>query len=233
MVVSMNNTRQTKSFFERWQTYGSDATGGCKELYENIRMALEPRLTGDTLDVGNGGVFSYDTSVLRKVVSVDLAKTIPGRPRPANVFFGQGDARALPFLGRTFDRVVLQLVIHHLAEETPRETDASVKRCLDEAFRVLRPGGKILVIESCVSAMLESLEDVLYSGTKVVARIIRHPMVKQFSIASLRGKLQDVGFASVAARPVELGPSVIQFGVMIPSVFSPVHVVLLEGTKTN
>ncbi|OGS41540.1 MAG: hypothetical protein A3K67_00245 [Euryarchaeota archaeon RBG_16_62_10] len=49
-------------------------------------------------------------------------------------------ASHLPYAGRTFDGIASSLVFHHL-------TRGDRARALSEAFRVLRPGGKIIVAD--------------------------------------------------------------------------------------
>jgi SAM-dependent methyltransferase len=57
----------------------------------------------------------------------------------ANVTFRVADAADLPFAEATFDLVTSRVAAHHFAD--PR-------RALAEAFRVLRPGGRLLLIDS-------------------------------------------------------------------------------------
>src|SRR5438132_8639099 len=48
----------------------------------------------------------------------------------------QGQAEALPLAGQTVDRVLMSLVLHHIAHR---------QQALQEVYRVLRPGGCVLV----------------------------------------------------------------------------------------
>lgn len=52
----------------------------------------------------------------------------------------QGMADALPYPADTLDRVVTSLMVHHLTTENKRRT-------LAEAYRVLRPGGELHVLD--------------------------------------------------------------------------------------
>ena len=54
--------------------------------------------------------------------------------------FDQGLATALPYDDATFDRVLSSLMLHHL-------TTADKGRALREAWRVLRPGGELHVLD--------------------------------------------------------------------------------------
>ena len=99
----------------------------------------------DVLDVACGA--GYGSALLARhaarVVGVDLSEqaVLHARPRYAdapNLEFRAADCAALPFADATFDAVVSFETIEHIAAQ---------KAFLDEARRVLRPGG--LLILSC------------------------------------------------------------------------------------
>ncbi|HZT76933.1 MAG TPA: class I SAM-dependent methyltransferase [Vicinamibacterales bacterium] len=96
-----------------------------------------PRL----LDIGCGDArFTADASLRARVVGVDASKRALGHARelaPSARFLASG-AAALPFRSNTFDIVTLLDVIEHIP-------DADESRVIDEAWRVLRPGGRLVV----------------------------------------------------------------------------------------
>ena len=57
-----------------------------------------------------------------------------------DVVLDDGMAYQLPYADQSFDRVLSSLVFHHLTRENKR-------RALRETFRVLRPGGEVLVVD--------------------------------------------------------------------------------------
>jgi ubiquinone/menaquinone biosynthesis C-methylase UbiE len=74
-----------------------------------------------------------DAGILRR------AQAKAGRARTP-MHLDQGTAVQLPYVDGTFDWVLASLMLHHL-------TPADQRQALHEAFRVLRPGGQILVAD--------------------------------------------------------------------------------------
>lgn len=70
---------------------------------------------------------------------VGTASELAAQRGVANVHFQQGDVAALPFEDASFDVVASRVSAHHYAN--PR-------RALAEAFRVLRPGGQLFLIDT-------------------------------------------------------------------------------------
>jgi SAM-dependent methyltransferase len=99
------------------------------------------------LDVGCGtGVLTRVIARHPKVaaiVGVDPASGLLATARElaadlSNITFGEADGRALPFEDATFDVVVFDSTLSHVAES---------ERAVAEAFRVLRPGGIVAVFD--------------------------------------------------------------------------------------
>lgn len=87
--------------------------------------------------------------------------------------FTVADAAALPFPGDRFD-IVLMVTVMHMAPEAERAT------VLSEASRVLRPGGRLLVVD--------------YGGPERIGLIARHHLHRSFEIDALRPQLEAMGF---------------------------------------
>lgn len=109
------------------------------------RAELLADLEGDVLEVGAGtGASLPHYRRARRVVALepseDMAGRIPGRIEEARVpvEIVHGTAEDLPFPDETFDAAVVILVLCSVAEPG---------RALAEIRRVLRPGGKLVVLE--------------------------------------------------------------------------------------
>jgi SAM-dependent methyltransferase len=101
----------------------------------------------DVVDIGCGeGYLTVEVARwARRVIAVDRspavlarAKALAGRRRAANITFKRGEIDRLPLGAASVDIALLCQALHH-------STDPA--RSLAEAFRVVRPAGKVLVLD--------------------------------------------------------------------------------------
>lgn len=97
-------------------------------VYGDLTDRLRARLTpGGSLDV---------VDVLR--VQLDnLARKLPGDPRVGLI---QGDSSALEIETASYDRALLFFLLHEQPDEVRRKT-------LAEALRILKPGGRLVIVD--------------------------------------------------------------------------------------
>ena len=100
---------------------------------------------GDALDVGCGtGFLSFElASRGHRVVGVDFAASMLAEARRkaggGTIRFEKADAEQLPFTARSFDLVISRHVLWTLPHP---------EQAIDEWIRVLRPGGRLVVVDS-------------------------------------------------------------------------------------
>jgi ubiquinone/menaquinone biosynthesis C-methylase UbiE len=125
---------------------------------------LLPEPPGRVLDVGGGpGTYAaplagrgYDVHLLDPVpLHVEQAREVASSDPAAGFTAELGDARELTTTSESQDAVLLFGPLYHLTEEPARQ------QALTEAWRVLRPGGRLLAMAICRFA---SLLDGLYEG---------------------------------------------------------------------
>ena len=97
-------------------------------VYGNLTDRLRSRL-------GTGG--SLDVVDILRVQLDNLARKLPGDPR---VGLMQGDSAALDIASGAYDRALLFFLLHEQPEDVRRRTIA-------EALRVVKPGGRLVIVE--------------------------------------------------------------------------------------
>ncbi len=206
---------------------------GRLDTYRRIRETIEHELVGveKLLDVGNGGVFAYDTSVVGRIVAVDLFLD-DGREAPPNVEFRRGDALALAEGDQTYDAALYALVFHHLTGTSASTVERNTRRALEEAHRVLRPGGRLVVVESCVPTWFYGVERILFAPLAALARTraMKHPATLQLPLPVLTSLVGE-RFEIARSEPIPAGRWILQFGLRWPTLLTPARPFLVTARK--
>ena len=202
---------------------------GIHRLWKEAMMDwLAPRGHQRLLDVA-GGTGDVAFRFLKRApqataVVCDLTESmlVAGRQRAeAETLTGQlewvvGDAMALPFADASFDVYTISFGIRNVT----RIADA-----LTEAYRVLRPGGRLMVLEfsQMPNEMLQKAYD-LYSFTVIppLGQLVTGDRDSyQYLIESIRqfpdqetflGMIRDAGFAQAKYRNLSLGIAALHSG---------------------
>ena len=144
-VLAARRSR-SQAFFRsaagQWEKLRRDLFG---ERFDAVALAAwldETWVVGD-LGCGNGQMAELIAPFVQKVVAVERSSAMlaSARRRLAaleNVEIRQGELESLPIDDAALDAAVFGLVLHHVAE--PGEV-------LREAARVLRPGGRVLIVD--------------------------------------------------------------------------------------
>ena len=184
------------------------------------RETLASRLPDDPmiLDLCTGtGDLALETVRLGKTVGCDFCRPMlerglakaQKRTLPNSIWFVEGDALWLPFSDETFDAVSIAFGLRNL--EDP-------KAGLVEMFRVLRPAGKLAILEFSIPSVPVFRQLYLFYFTKILpwlGRLISGQSgpysylpasVGQFAQpAELAASLRQIGFDSVEGFPLTGG----------------------------
>jgi len=194
------------------------------ETYRNLRNELNLQLnnSGHILDIGNGGVFDYDINLPTTITALDLfLDKIDCASYPNKVTFVQGSALELPFEDDAFDTVVISMLLHHLVGSTVEQSWANVTFCIKECKRVLKHGGRLVIMESCVPFWFWVVEKAIFRpATSALDRLIKHPVTLQYTADSIESTIRSL-FGSCETKLIPKGRFILQFGVKVPSILTP------------
>ncbi len=160
-----------------------------QQLANVVLRALEPIGEGDRRIVDVGCGVGLMTQALvdhgRIVLGVDSSPGMISRAaerdaRMDTVTYLEGDACMLPLPRECADAVLMRMLLHNLEEE--------MGTALKEALRILRPGGRVIVVEGFPPDGREC--EAFFK--KVTSRVHRR---QYFTPHELKEKLRDVGFA--------------------------------------
>jgi ubiquinone/menaquinone biosynthesis C-methylase UbiE len=139
--------RVTEEFARQAETFAVWAENVDADVGARFGAALGEAARGRLIDIacGPGVVTAALAPKAASVVAFDATAPMLDKARARcakagvrNVEFKSGDAENLPFADAEFDGAVTRAAVHHFAEP---------QRAFDEMFRVLRPGGAIVVAD--------------------------------------------------------------------------------------
>jgi ubiquinone/menaquinone biosynthesis C-methylase UbiE len=156
-----------------------------------VETATHPDFRLLDIGCGDGAVSRQLAPLCRRIVSFDpytpILREAAANPRPDNLSFLACAAEAPCFQPETFDSVLFCQSLHHVPVDA--QTTA-----LTEAARVLRPGGRLTIVEPIYQAGLFGKIFALYSHEKEA---------KDHALQMIR-TLPDQGFIPLSETPVRL-----------------------------
>lgn len=183
---------RSKAFFsasaDRWDRVRDDLYGARADLLPLFGLLDPDRVVAD-LGAGTGSLARMLAPFVARVVAVDRSREmlVAARERLAdleNVEVREGELEALPLKDGEADVAILSLVLHHVLEP------AAV---LAEAARILRPGGRLVVVEMRAHDRVEYREEMghLWQG---------------FARDRMKVWLEEAGLRRVFTRPIPPDP---------------------------
>jgi ubiquinone/menaquinone biosynthesis C-methylase UbiE/DNA-binding transcriptional ArsR family regulator len=144
-VLEQRRTRSAEFFSSAagaWDSLRTELFGQRADLLPLLGL-LDDRWTVADLGCGTGATTALLAPFVQRVIAVDGSAEMleAARSRLAgapNVALHRGTLEDVPLPGAVADAAVLSLVLHHVADPP---------RVLREAARLLRPGGRLLVVD--------------------------------------------------------------------------------------
>lgn len=181
-VMRRRRTRSEEFFSTaagQWDTVRSDLFGASPESGALLAL-LDASWDVADLGCGTGQVSSTIAPWVKHVIAVDASIAMLSAARSrladhANVDVRRGDLEAVPIAAHSVDVALLFLVLHYVPE---------VQQVIAEAARILRPGGRVLIVDMEAHGRTEYREQMghVWQG---------------FERNQMAGWLADAGFDSV------------------------------------
>lgn len=226
--------KNSSYFLTELDTYSSNIYQmvGYRYMYTAVSQKLEG--VKKLLDIGNGGVFDYDISIPQHITAVDLFldQLNADYIKQEHITLLKGDALNLPFTEPSFDGCVMVMLLHHLIGHSVEDNYKNLYKSLQEAYRILLPGGKLIIMESCVPSWFCTFEKKVFKlASLVIEKTLKHPPTFQFTEANISDCIYDVFKDKPELTKISKGKHVLQFGFKVPSWLTPVYPVLFVVNK--
>lgn len=160
-MTSPNASTIQKSFAEQAKNFETKSMNFTKREYlEHMVSCVDPQRSDTVLEVASGTCICGRSLApfVKNITCLDMTtamlaigKNEAEKQGLCNIDFVQGDAERLPFSDNSFDIVISRLAFHHFPNS---------KRCFSEMARVLKAGGKLVVIDmEAAEEALRNTED--------------------------------------------------------------------------
>lgn len=214
---------------------------GLRDFHRVVAARLERELRGEVLAVGGLWVEADPRRCDARLAVTDLSTGMLRRYRERVPRAFAADALALPVRSGSFDHVVYPLALHHMAGERVAEGRAQVDRALREAYRVLRPGGRIWISELVVGPAVYRLEEAAQGITRRLLAALDQPFVSFHTSERYVEGLREAGFEAPrmervhvpAGRFDAITPIIAAPWLRVPRFFYPLHVALGVARKPD
>lgn len=136
------------------------------------------------------------------VHGIDISKTMvekaDSKNRGHNIKFKIGDVEDLPYRDDTFDIITCSHSFHHYPDK---------EKAMSEMFRVLRPNGRLMIIDGCRDTWLGKM---IFDIVGKIERHVYHLFGNEF-----RELFRKIGFNNIVQKRFNLVPLLLTIGTAI------------------
>jgi len=170
-----------------------------------LKRVTKEYIFGDVLDIGSGGIISYDLSQTKKLTLADIAPETLKQPLKLegrkfipvikqNIVTAEANVLELPFDKNSFDTVMMITTAHHLSEESLTQTKTNIQKSFDQINKVLKNDGVFIIHECFLHPILKLAQEVLFECTFAILEKIGKPLPYFISEKQLKNYLKGSGF---------------------------------------
>jgi len=201
------------------------------DTYKNIYIEISKKLKGTNklLDIGHGGTFDYNTRLINRIVGVDLSY-MNEKKLPKNIKLIKGNVLNLPNNLKSFDKVLMNMLLHHLTGENISQNFSNLRKSIKQTKKTLKKKGELIIVESCVPKWFNLFEKLVYKfASLVLLKFMNHPPVFQYTKEQILEELIEQGFEKIEYKIIKQGKFILQFGYKFPTFLTPVKTVIFTS----
>jgi len=171
--------QKNRAYFDNISEKYKKAQLSWQVIYDQLHKILEPLVKGKLiLDIGNGGVFVYDTNLPKEVIAFDISPKMLEKINDPNVKKIVGDAKNLNNISdNSCDYILYILSIHHIHGKSYKESIEILDKVLIAAKNKLKAGGSVIILEPCVNKLIYAVQKALFPVTRKILTILGSPMI--------------------------------------------------------
>lgn len=197
-------------FTKREDAYVNSITHSNPAALQKILDWLKPSKQQTVLDIATGGgqVAKTLAPSSKQVIATDLTPSMLANVRNSinendNILFIIADAEELPFLDNSMDIVTCRIAAHHFPHP---------EKFIQEAYRVLKPGGKCLFVDNIASEnegedqflnQLEAMRDPSHARAKKISEWEALFSTCQFTMLQDDIRIKELPFQDWLHRTVD------------------------------
>ena len=232
MIEDLNQKNVEKknlNFFDKNTKYQNNIKK--IDTYKKIYIEISKKLRGTKrlLDIGHGGVFDYNTKLIKQITGLDLTY-MNYKNLPKNVKLVNGSVLNIPKYLKNYDVVLINMLLHHLTGKNVNENYRNLTKSLKQIKKTLKTNGEFIIVESCVPDWFNKLEKLFYKIVSLILlKFINHPPVFQYTAQQISEELKKQGFKDIKYKKIKQGRFILQFGFKFPTFLTPVQTVIFTS----
>lgn len=181
----------------------------------SVKRLTSSYISGDILDVGSGGLVSFDYKKAKSVVLGDIAAELLKFPRTVSgnnfklvksnkIKCMQSNVMDLKFKNQSFDVVLMFNVAHHLSVQSLNQSQKNVQLSIKEINRVLKKRGTFIFLDNCPTILFKFAQDIGFNFMFWFLKKLTHKPLPYFlSESQIKKYLSNNGFEIIKINKID------------------------------